>query len=268
MVPKVEVREPIDEALQCGRLDTFGAADDAQHPAEVEPGQVTVGCFAGGQVKGEVGRRRTRVRILGQRSHPSGRPFQERNRARQLAAMAAQDRCADAQHQTHVVVEGQPRHDRGIRCGLGVGLREEAAHQLLEIHLKVAVRDHDPGRQPGRTRAVLQIRDAGQIGCPKACSAIGIQIHRIDFDDLRSSVQACLIDVFGDIFRDRGRRENNRGRRIGKDRTYPLVTRAAMRQRERNRDEPGLHGSQESQRCNRGPAGPGSLPGLRPTHEG
>ena len=57
MVPKIEVSKPINEALQCGRLDTFGTADDAQHPAEVEPGQVTVGCFAGGQVKGEVRRR-------------------------------------------------------------------------------------------------------------------------------------------------------------------------------------------------------------------
>ena len=167
MVPEIEVREPICEAFQSGRIDTFGAVDDAQHPAEVEPGEVTVGGFAGGQVEGEVGRRRKRMRILGQRPYPSGRPFQERNRARQLGATAAQDGCADAQHQTHVVVEGQPRHDRGICCGLDVRLREKAAHQLLEIHLEVAVRDHDPGWQPGRTRAVLQIRRAGKISCRK-----------------------------------------------------------------------------------------------------
>ena len=160
-------------------------------------------------------------------------------------AIAAQDWCADSQHQTHVVVEGQPRHNRGIWWDFGV--REKAAHQLLEIHREVAVRDHDPGRQSGRTRAVLQIRDARQIGCRKACSALGIQIQRIDLDDLWSGVHRRLIDIIADIFRDRGRRENNCGRRIGKDRTDPLITRAAVRQRERNRDEPGLHGSQERQ---------------------
>jgi hypothetical protein len=57
VVVKVEVSESINETFQCGRLDTFGAADDAQHPPEVEAGQVTVGCFAGGQVKREVRRR-------------------------------------------------------------------------------------------------------------------------------------------------------------------------------------------------------------------
>ena len=57
MVPKIEVSKPINEAVQGGRLDTFGTADDAQHPAEVQPVQVAVGCFAGGQVEGEVGRR-------------------------------------------------------------------------------------------------------------------------------------------------------------------------------------------------------------------
>ena len=56
MVPKIEVSKPICEAFQRRRLDAFGAVDDAQHPAEVEPGEVTVGGFAGGQVKGEVGR--------------------------------------------------------------------------------------------------------------------------------------------------------------------------------------------------------------------
>ena len=170
MVPKIEVSKPICEAFQSGRLDAFGAVDDAHHPTEVEPGKVIVGGFAGGQVKGEVGRRRKSMRILRQRAHPSGRPFQERNRARQRAGMAAQDGCADAQHQTHVVVEGQPRHERGIGWGFDVRTREEGAHQLLEIRLEVAVRDHDPGRQPGRTRAVLQIRGAGQISWLKARS--------------------------------------------------------------------------------------------------
>ena len=172
MVPKIEVSKPICEAFQSGRLDTFGAVDDAQHPAEVEPGEVTVGGFAGGQVKGEVRRPRKSMRILSQRSYPSGRLFQERNRARQRGGIAAQDGCADAQHQTHVVVEGQPRHERGIGRGFDVRIREKVAHQLLEIHLEVAVRDHDPGWQPGRTRAVLQIRRAGKISCRKAGSAI------------------------------------------------------------------------------------------------
>ena len=59
-----------------------------------------------------------------------------------------------------------------------------------------------------------------------------------------ASSRACS-NVLGDVCRDRRRGENNRGRRIGQDRTYPLMSRAAVRQRERNRDQPGLHGSQE-----------------------
>ena len=109
---KLKCANRSDEAFQSGRLDTFGAVDDAPHPTQVEPGEVTVGGFAGGQVKGEVGRRRKSMGILSQRPYPPGRPFQERDRARQLGGKAAQDGCADAQHQTHVVVEGQPRHDR------------------------------------------------------------------------------------------------------------------------------------------------------------
>ena len=54
MVFEVEVSESVDEALQCGRLDAFGAADDAQHTAEVEAGEITVAGFAGGQVKREI----------------------------------------------------------------------------------------------------------------------------------------------------------------------------------------------------------------------
>ena len=110
------------------------------------------------------------------------------------------------------------------------------------------MRDHDPGWQPGRTRAVLQIRRAGKISCRKAGSATdhgAVQIHRIDFDDLRNSVQACSMEIFGDVVRDRRRREHDRGRRVVEDGTHTIMTRAAVRQRERNRDQPSLHGSQE-----------------------
>ena len=202
MVPKIEVSKPIGEAFQSGRLDTFGAVDDAEHPAKVEPGEVTVGGFAGGQIKGEVGRRRKSMRILRQRSYPSGRPFQERNRARQVGGMAAQDGCADAQHQTHVVIEGQPRHERGIRGDLMCVLREIAAHQLLEIRLEVAVGDHDPGRQPGRTRAVLQIRGVGK----SAVERLGPRRRRPDSSNRfrRSSEQRPGV-LDGDIRRRRPR---------------------------------------------------------------
>jgi hypothetical protein len=84
-----------------------------------------------------------------------------------------------------------------------------------------------------------------QISCPNGCSAIDIQIRGINFDDLRNGVQVRLIDIFGDIFCDRGRCQNNRGRRIGKDRGYPLMNGAAVGQKERNCDEPGLHGAEE-----------------------
>ena len=67
------------------------------------------------------------------------------DRAGQLCVIAAQDRRADAEHQTHVVVEGQPRHKRGIRRDFGV--RKKTDHQLLEIHRQIAVRHHHPGGQ-------------------------------------------------------------------------------------------------------------------------
>ena len=51
---EIEVREPIHERLQGGRLDTFGTADDAYHPAEVKARQVDIGGLAGSQVEGEV----------------------------------------------------------------------------------------------------------------------------------------------------------------------------------------------------------------------
>ena len=71
--------------------------------------------------KAKLGAAENACGVAGQGSHPPGRPFQERNRTRQFGAIAAQDRCADSQHQTHVVVEGQPRHDRGIDRALTVG---------------------------------------------------------------------------------------------------------------------------------------------------
>src|SRR3954471_50815 len=106
VLPKIEVSKPICETFQSCRLDTFVAVDDSVPPAEVEPGEVAVRGLAGGQLKGEIGRRGESMRILSQRSYPSGRLFQEAGRAHQLGGITAQDGCADAQYQTHVVVEG------------------------------------------------------------------------------------------------------------------------------------------------------------------
>ena len=64
---------------------------------EVEAGQIVIGRLAGSQVEGEVGRRRERLRVLGQGTHPPGRPLQERHRTRQVGAKAAKDRRADTQ---------------------------------------------------------------------------------------------------------------------------------------------------------------------------
>ena len=161
---KLKCAEPVDEALQGGRLDALGAADDAQHPAEVQPGEVGVGRLAGGQVEGEVGRRRPRVGILGQRSHPAGRSLEERrpgssagrgSRPGSARRRPAPDPCRDRRAAT----------TRSWYPAATLRVREEAAHQLLEVHRQVAVRHHHAGRQPRRTRAVLQIRDVRQIGC-------------------------------------------------------------------------------------------------------
>lgn len=99
MVTEVKVREPVDEAVQGGGLDSLGAADDAEYLAEVESGQVVVAGLAGGQVEGEVGCRGPGVRSLGQCAHPSGRPLQEADWTHQLGPMAAENQGAHAQHQ-------------------------------------------------------------------------------------------------------------------------------------------------------------------------
>lgn len=198
-VPEIEVGEPVDEALQSGLLDPLGTADDAQHAAQVEPRQVGVGRLAGRQIEGEVGSGGPGVRVCGQRAHPARRAFQEGQRTGQVGPIAAQDRSADAQHQAHVVVEGQPRHDRRVRRDGAAGVHEEAAHQLLEVHLQIAVREHDAGRCPGGTRAVLQVRDVGDVARYEAWPGVHVEAQGVDLDELGRDLQARLVDVVADI---------------------------------------------------------------------
>ena len=209
---KIEVRKPIDEAFQGGRLDTFGAADDAHHAAEVEPVEVAVGGLAGGQIEGEVGRRRAEHEdfrpalgsiwpaVPGTQPDSSGRRGGRSGSARRLPAP---DPCRDRRATT----------TRSWRpSGVDLGVREKAAHQLLEIHLQVAVRDHDSGRKSGRTRAVLQIRGDRKVGL---LETPGPRCHRRPDSSnrfRRSSEHASrcdLIDVVGDVVGGSRRGEDN-----------------------------------------------------------
>ena len=170
-------------------------------PPRSRPARSLVGGLAGRQLEGEVGRRRERVRALRQRLHPAGRPLQERHRTGQLGAKAAEDGCADTQHQTHVVVEGQPRHHREVRRSPTPASAKSLAHQLLEVHLQVAVRDHHPGGQSGSNPSCTA--DTPILGRSVTESLVRhrIQVHRIDLDDLGHSVQARVVEVFADVAR-------------------------------------------------------------------
>ena len=144
------------------------------------------------------------------------------------------------------MVEGQPRHQRGVR-GQRRG-REEAAHQLLEIHGQVAVREHHPGRLARRTRAVLQVRQALRANRfqPRA-GRIGVQVQPVDLDELRRRRQVGLRHVVTDVDRGCRRRQHHRGLGVGEHRTDAFVTRPGERQRQRHRDQTGLQRTQERQ---------------------
>ena len=103
--------------------------------------------------------------------------------------MAAQDGRADAQHQTHVVVEGQPRDPRGIAEDLRAHPRNKERISCSKFIWRLRCEIMTP--VGSRVEPELYCRYAvwgNQLS--KGGSALGVQIHRIDFDDLRNSVQA------------------------------------------------------------------------------
>jgi len=85
----------------------------------------------------------------------------------------------------------------------------------------------------------------GENQLPKGGSTLGVQIDRIDFDDLRNtssvldSIYPATSSATADVVR------TTVGDVSPRTATQTIMTRAAMRKRKRHRDEPGLHGSQE-----------------------
>src|ERR1044072_4245931 len=95
MVLKIEGGKSIRESLEGRGVYSLTTTDDAQHARKVEPGHVSIGGFACGQVEGEVGRARPCRTVARQRLYPPDRPLQERNRTGQLGAKAGENRGDD-----------------------------------------------------------------------------------------------------------------------------------------------------------------------------
>ena len=146
-VGQIEPREPLSEAPDRRGMNTFAAADDDQHVTQIQPGQIVIRRPAHRQFEREVRRRRERAGVVGQQLHPPGRLLQKRHRTHQHCR--APEHAAGAEHaeeQAHVVVEGQPRHQSGVRRRNIAVVLEVVGHDLLDIREDVLVRDHHTGR--------------------------------------------------------------------------------------------------------------------------
>ena len=114
---EVEAGEPIREPLKCAAWMRSLPLMIPTHVAEVEPGHVVVRCPPYRQFEREIrcGRERTGDAARATASiapaaagMPSGSTGQR---------CVRHDRRTDAEDQTHVVIEGQPRHHRGVGGG-------------------------------------------------------------------------------------------------------------------------------------------------------
>ncbi len=240
---KVVRGESLAEPVQRGRMDPFGTADDSQHVPEIDPVEVRIRGLSRGHLQREIRRRGEYGDRFGHRSDPPRRALQKGDRACQVAEVAAQDGREDSEDQAHIVVERQPRHDCHVPRGHAAELREVVGHQLLEVHRQVPVGDHHPGRPAGRAGCVLQVCGARCVAHPNARRARVVQIQGIDFDD--GAVPVGLLQVLAHGGGAGGCREDDGGLRVREHGGYPFVVRAGRRNRQRNRDQPGLHRAQE-----------------------
>src|SRR6202000_3312121 len=117
-----------------------------------------------------------------------GRALQKGDRTGEHGAQAQYHRCAYSQQQTHVVVEGQPRQDGGVRWWELAEVREVARHQLVEVGQHVLVRHHDAGRVTGRSRRVLQIRGVQAVPRVGVETEAGVPTQPVDLDQRRSGL--------------------------------------------------------------------------------
>ena len=100
-------------------MNTFTSVDDAQHITQIEPGDVVIRGSSHRQFEREVRRSRERAAIGRQQLHPPGRFAAETTPdSSALAPRASAPGHIGANkpmYQSHVVVEGQPRHHGGVR---------------------------------------------------------------------------------------------------------------------------------------------------------
>ena len=230
--------ELVGEALERRGVHALAAAQQAEHVPEVMAGQVFVRGAADRQLEGEVRCRAHDVRMARQQFHPPRRALQERHRAHHHAVQAAENRYADTEQQAHVVIEGQPRHHSGIRWGDLAEVHEEVGVNLLEVGRQVAIGDHDARGLPRRPRGVLQIRDVGAGPGAYPRTLPGALVDRVNGDD--GGIGIGCPRVVADIAENRRSGEDDRGCRVAQHRGHPLVVGACLRDRKRDRDEPGL----------------------------
>ena len=129
--------------MRCGRLNfenrsceapdrrgvnSFGSIDDDPHVTKVEPGHVVIRRALDRQFEREVRRRRKRTTAAGQQLHPPGRFLHERHRTHQHCRPSGKQGHEHPEYQAHVVIEGQPRHHRGVRRRKIALVLEEVGH--------------------------------------------------------------------------------------------------------------------------------------------
>ena len=143
-------------------------------------------------------------------------------------------------HQTHVVIERQPRHDGGVWRGNASVVRKVVGHQLLEIGHRFLCDIMTPAGRRVDPDVYCRYAVFGRLLAPGAGPCRAVKIQQVDLDDRWSGFAGLRFDVLGDVPDDSGRRENDRRRRVAQHRTDPLIAGATQRNRKRNRDQPGL----------------------------
>ena len=238
----------------------LATAEDGQDVAQVEPGEVLVRGFARGQLEGEVGCRRERPSAADRLTsgchqlEPPRRPLQECDRAGQYTGQPRHNRRTNSQHQAHVVIEGQPRHEKGVLWRDAPAMREVAGNELLEIGQQILIGNLDPGGSTGRPGRILQIHGAFPTIVLDTGRDRSVQIDPVNLDDRWRNIQLLRRNLLGDIVDHRRRRQNDGGRRIQQHCIDALIGGATHRQRKRHPDNarPALH--PEKHRCNPCPA--------------
>ena len=189
LVPEIEVRKPISEAFHRGRLYAFSTVDDAQHAAEVEPGKVTVGCLAGGQVESEVRRCRKRMRSAGQRSAPIWQAFPETqpdstirrdSRSGSVHRLPAPTPCRGTGATTT-----RSWHPAEFELGSRSAKKLRISCSKFTWTLRYEI--ITPVGSRVEPELYCKYETLGEQ-VSHACSAVGVEIQRVDFDDLRRGI--------------------------------------------------------------------------------